>query len=188
MTHEAPRSETYRTPEEGLFNVAAMTDEELFEVNAALREHFDYVDENYFDPTVGAKRHHESHNLIDRFTADVRGLAAYNPDRVRGIVAKCIQSKTGSAHLLAVETAGSLLGFDYTFARDTLIDIHLNRRRPDGHSFDGRASGEASFTIARLMRDLLTQEQIADFNATIVSRDDGDSSMTIEPADPGSPY
>jgi hypothetical protein len=183
MRHEAPPPERYRTPEGGLFNVAAMTDEEVFEVNAALREHFDYLDENYFDPAVGAERHQEGHNLTDRFTADIRGLAAFNPERVRGIVAKCMQSGIGSAHLMAVETAGSLIGFDYAFARDTLIDLY-DGTHPTGGYFDDRASEEALFTISRLMRDNLTPQQIDDFNALIVSR----GGVPLEPADPGSPY
>jgi hypothetical protein len=86
------------------------------------------------------------------------GFATREPERAKSIIDRCANSEIPIDWDFAAMTASSLVDYDYPFVRDTLIKI-IN------YPYVGAAPDLAEFkAIPRLMRDRLTDGQIADFN------------------------
>ena len=100
--------------------------------------------------------------MLTQLDADLSGPAARDPERVRDLVDQCIQSDKGPDHELALGIGPSLVNYDYAFARDTLVSLYIDGL---GGSDEG-----AMMAIPRLMRDHLTPDQVADFNAHLEAR------------------
>jgi hypothetical protein len=157
MNHEIPRPETSHTPEISLFNVDAMSDEQIIVLSRGLTGVLDS------EEVGGGRRHGDTAaGMLAQLDTDLSGLASRDPERIRGLIEQCVQSDMVADHELALGMAPSLVGYDYTFARDTLISIRI-----DGV---GGAEEEAMMRIPRIMRDQLTPDQTADFNAHLQAR------------------
>ena len=158
MMHEIPRPEIIHEPEARLFNVDAMSDDQIIVLARGLTGVLDS------EEVGGGRRHGDTAvGMLTQLETDLSGLASRDPERVRGLVEQCMQSDMGADHELALGVAPSLAGYDYEFTRDTMISLLI-----DGL---GGADEEAILAIPRFMRDQLTPDQVADFNAHLQARD-----------------
>jgi len=158
MTHEIPRPETNHIPEVPFFNVDAMNDEQIIVLSRGLTGVLD------FEEVGGGQRHSDTAvGMLTKLETDLSGLASRDPERVRGLVERCMQSDMRADHELVLGVAPTLAGNDYSFTRDTMISLLI---------YGSELASEGAITaISRLMRDHLTPDQIADFNAHLRARD-----------------
>jgi hypothetical protein len=168
MPNETPRPETYRTPETSIFNVEAMSNEQIVVLYRGLATIFDAtLDSDVMPNSSTGSRDQQGYDvynaaggMMDQLRADLRGLTPRDPERVKELVGKCAQSENEDDHDLAVEVVPSLLHHDYAFTRDTLISL-----------LDSNLAGDSVILIIpRMMRDQLNQYQIEDFNAHLQAR------------------
>jgi len=186
MNHELPRPETSHTPEVRLFNVDAMSDEQIIVTYRGywtVANHLGNEDTDDFDQMdIGD-------GLNEQVAAEVRDLASRDPERVKQLVTRTTASQEDSDQDLAANAAPALLNYDYAFTRDTLISITMgeayercvSRGISSSDSGSGYASETALGLMRELMRDRLTPEQIADFQAHAAAFDPG---WPLEPARP----
>ncbi len=155
--HEAARPEAYQTPESSIFNVEAMSDEQIILLHRGLTSAFDSE-----EVASGIRDKDIAEGMVSQLRSDFGNLASRDPERVKRLVEWCMHSDKGYDHEFAETIAPSLVAHDYPFVRDTLISL----------SIDGlEMASEGTFlTIPRLMRDHLTPEQVADFNAHLEVR------------------
>ena len=177
MAHEASQPETSHTPETRLFNVDAMSDDQIVVLNRGMWAVADeIIGDKLFTQEVDFFVH-------ERVGDEVRGLAASDPARVKRLVERLTLSDVGVDHKLAAQVVPELIDFDYAFTRDTLISIYIGntyeqmRVKHDPHD----ASETADDQISYLMRDHLTPDQIADFQRHAAFYD---PDMPLEPARP----
>jgi hypothetical protein len=161
MSHEGPaHQETEHTPEVRLFNVDAMSDDQIVALYRGLTGAMESEIPGTFDSDAAGKddrRGDAAVQLLEQLDADLSGLAGRDPERVKNLAEQCASSDRTADQELALGAAISLVHYDYPFTRDTLLALHL--RGSD-------ISGEGAFVaIPRLMRDELTPDQVADFNA-----------------------
>jgi hypothetical protein len=157
MMHEAPRPETYQAPEASIFNVEAMGDEQIILLHRGLISAHDSED-------IASGKHDRdvADSMLSQLRAELGALASRDPRRVRGLVEQSMQSDKGYDHEFAQRVAPSLLDYDYEFVRDTMISLST-----DGSEL---ASEGAYLAIHEEIRDRLTPEQVADFNAHLEAR------------------
>jgi hypothetical protein len=173
MTGEIPQPERDRGPEVRLFNVDALSDDELIVLARSFREAADHEDESEpFSQTATYD------NLLDRLALDVRDLATRDPERVKGLMSRCRESNVGGDQDLAVNTVSVLVHYDYEFTRDMLVSFLAG---PDAHTEEDIRL-MATSAIRKLMRYELTSEQSDDFNVQLVR-----FSYTHEPLEPARP-
>lgn len=163
MTGEIPQPERYVRPEARAFNVGAMSDEEITIIFRAL----DHLGDKPFGPDGPDHEISISDSLWEKLADDVRDLAARDPERVKGMVQGWATSEHAVDREFAASTTRSLIRYDYAFTRDTLVNLFVSEERLIG----GISLLEAAmWSIENLMRDELTPEQIADFNASITAQ------------------
>lgn len=165
MNHEAAYPETSHTPEAQLFNVDAMSNEQIVVLYRGLYGIF--VNETGEDEENSST----ANDMLDQLEHELRELTTRDPERTKQLVADCMQSDRESDEDIASSVVRSLVHYDYTFTRDTLIAFLTDERLgPEG----------AIISVPRLMRDDLTPDQIDDFNAHLQAR----GHDPIEPAAP----
>jgi hypothetical protein len=173
MTHEVPQPERENTPAAQLFNVDAMSDEQIIAVFRGL-EGLEFPTREVADIVDG---------LFKQMAADMHDLVSRDPERVRNLVHRCEQSNDDASQLFSAYVAPVLVYYDYEFTRDTLISLspigEAARRNPGGIAGD-----IAQWETEDLMRDHLTPEQIADFQAHAALIDSG---WPLEPSLPDQP-
>ena len=158
MPHESIHPETEHTPELRFFNVDAMSNDEIVTLSRGLTGALDSADVG-----GGEQYRNIAGEMLIQLDADIRDLASRDPERVRNLVEQCMQSDKGADHELALGITPSLASYDYAFIRDVMISLLV-----DGL---GGANEEALIAIPRMMRDRLTPDQVADFNAHLQARD-----------------
>jgi hypothetical protein len=176
MVGEIPLPERDNVIEASPFDVDAMDDDQIIVLNRGLsaiglvgRMEGDSFDEML----VGF-------NLQDRLLGSVRELTLRNPERVKNLVSQYARSAQTADREFVASTVCSLVHYDYEFTRDTLIFLMVDQARQE-ISWDTVC--EAAHDETRLMmRDHMTQDQIADFNAHLAVYGSG---VVIAPALPG---
>lgn len=128
------------------------------------------------DPTQPADR------LWSNLTADVRDLAKRAPERVRSVVQRCLASPKAIDREFAAYIIPGLINHDYAFTRDTLLDLAYGYGEAPDYPHYADLPASAGDAIRFLMRDGLTPEQVADFQAHAATYDPGE---LPEPAPPG---
>ena len=141
-------------PPEGLFNVDAMSDEQI----VLMSRSFDAMARSLRDEPGNDDCVYD--NMFEGLAADVRGLAARNPERVKGLVRATIRSNCPSDQELASYVVPGLIDHDYYFTREALIYLYCD-------TGDSQASEAAYAAICKLAKERLTPEQRADFNACL---------------------
>jgi hypothetical protein len=183
MAAEIPQPERERNPEATLFNVDAMTDEQITVLRRGLNELSEAISQaensNERNDEIGV-----SDNLWERLADEVGGLVERDPERVRGMVQRLALSRYTDDRAFAGHVAPHLLDHDYEFTRDVLVFLANGETMPNDLITSAGSEEydmDAIQRIAVLMRDRLTPEQSADFNSRITSEGvDG----TIRPAAP----
>lgn len=99
MTGEIPRPERVGPPVERLFNVDALNDDELVVIYRSIKAAADVAAEE------GIEKAELGDNLCDRLALDVSDLAARDPERVKGLVNRCIMSNIRADQEFAVTTS-----------------------------------------------------------------------------------
>src|SRR6266853_4286242 len=119
MAGEIPQPEREAEPEAGLFNLARFSDGQVTELLLAL-----HLRAGETEP-VDELQQTTSDVMINVLHADLRDMAQSDPSRLRSLL-------DGYAHVngydfqeshkqeAAAAAAGSLIDYDYAFARDTL--------------------------------------------------------------------
>lgn len=180
MSPEIMQPEHYRPPEAELFNVGAMSDDQIVAVYRGLITAFDTQDSQGLDKRQQGGEVHDVHNvtagLLDQLEASVSALTTADPERVKGLVSDCLQSEIEADHELALGVVSSLVHYDYAFTRDSLIFMQSQRH------IASQITEGAFLMVPRLMRDHLSSDQIADFNATL----EGHGLPSRQPARPES--
>lgn len=151
------------------FNVERLSDEEIISLHRALYE------------VSGSDRKADS--LWDDLTTDVRALASQSPDRVKNLVRRCSYPTGYSIDVdqsFAAYVTPGLAQEDYTFTRDMLISLIAGNAHQ--RNLGGCACELAENQLRLLMRDQLTPEQVADFNARLAPIYDPEL-LPLEPAD-----
>jgi hypothetical protein len=166
--YELPRPETSYVPETPLFNVDAMSDEQIIVLYRGLISIYES------EEVMVEHSEHEgvADGILTRLEADLSDLTSRDPERVKNLVANCVESVNESDHELALNVVTSLVDYDYSFTRDALLSLSMG----SGHVSEGADMR----VIPRLMRDRLTEDQIADFNARLRAAGN-------EPIDPAQP-
>lgn len=166
MTHESPQPEREGKPEKGyLFNVGKMTDEQIYATWHALItvEHPVRADLE----VIG--------ELADQLTSSVSTLADHDPERLQNMVRSYIDSGVETRRELAATITPALFECNYEFTRDVLIELAAGEGAVRSDDF-GKTM--ADFYARLFMRDRLTSEQVADWQARYAQHnpdpDDGD--------------
>jgi hypothetical protein len=129
MAGEVPRPEREWQPRTGLFNVDAMSEDEIVILYRSLALLVEQVqDESGDEDTVG-------NEMWEVLAADVRGLVARDPERVKNLVHRCTMSHKAVDREFAAYTAASLIDYDYSFTRDALVFLEAvpDRESVEGH-------------------------------------------------------
>lgn len=161
MTHEQqspaqPEREYQERP--GLFNLEAMTDDEITELGCAL-------DDAYWAgyPDGGVNPAYDALNGC--FRLSVRSLASTQPQRIKGLIERWTQASNAAQREHAVYTVEAFLEDDFPFVRDTLIFIETDWPTPFERS---SVCGEQAFVKLReLASERFTPEQWADTQARL---------------------
>ncbi|MGV9679324.1 hypothetical protein ACWDSJ_28935 [Nocardia sp. NPDC003482] len=181
MSHEIPqqpaREEVEQTPEVRLFNVDAMSGEQVIVLSRALWEHDGPLGED-----TGT-----SDEMVEAFWGELRGMVKRRPEHLRNIVWQCVESQNPVDWLLAGEVANGLVHYDWPFCRDVLVKV-MNKY---SSSLNGKAAmaaehaEESAFQRAsELMRDELTPEQSAELVNAYEEAGSGPYGIPLEPAHP----
>lgn len=161
MIGEISQPEIGSVPEAQLFNVDALDNYQITMLYRAL----DAMAPASMPEGEEAERQYAvCDSLWEKLAAEVRDLASRDPARVRELVSCSVQGDQADREFAAV-TAGCLIDYDYGFTRDVLVMLYTDRNEWTSESSFLWAGG----TVARLMRDKLSPDQIADFNAQLVS-------------------
>lgn len=161
MTNEVPSPEREVLPAERLFNLEAMSDEQIL---VAYRG-FGMIAHEGNDEADPFDQMQVGDSLSDQFVAEVRDLAVRDPERVRRIVGRSVMSSNDIDHELGAHAASHLIEYDYKFARDVLI--HLCVTGDDTHIAFPR--DVARHEIYDLVRNRLTPDQADDFRTRMAS-------------------
>ncbi|MBF6171293.1 hypothetical protein [Nocardia blacklockiae] len=99
--------------------------------------------------------------LDAKLSYEVRDLTSRDPERVKKLVADCMNSEIASNWDLAVDIVDSLAQHDWPFTRDALVIMGVNpvMKIGDELAYTGVVAGRK---LSVLMRDELTPEQIDD--------------------------
>jgi hypothetical protein len=165
MSHEIPQPEQPEReyqPRTGLFNVAAMSDDEILLMGRAFEERgilLRRADEN--DSAADAL-----FSLDDSLTADVDALASSNPERLKELVHRTALSQNAYERCFAADHVASLFSSDWAFARDVIVHLHIADRPSEEVDF-GRDYPD-SLNEAQCK---MTPEQVSDYNAHISLHD-----------------
>lgn len=159
MAEQAPRPERENPPYERLFNVDAMSDDQILTLFQGL--YTGHGEASDMDPSETADP------LFYQLALSVRDLAARDPERVKGLMHRCEQSSDDIEHQVVGYTAQALIDYDYEFSRDALISVYVGDAQQRSHS--ETAQNAAGNQMKILMRDHLGPEQLADFNARIAA-------------------
>jgi hypothetical protein len=167
MAEQISRTEVEHTPEDGLFNVEAMADEQITEVYAALWSHVEYAIEN--GQRIGPERTRIACQMVETFEAGLRNLGTSNPARLRNLIDGYTRCDDGPWVRAAATSAEALIDHDYIFVRNTLVAIH--DFDVPGDSFALESANEIAYeALGHLVEHRLSAEQIADLKATMMAR------------------
>jgi hypothetical protein len=155
MKETAPRPERENQPYQQLFNVDAMSDAQILILFAGIHGGH----ETYGDPSDVADP------LFYQLALSVRDLASRDPGRVKFLLHRCEQGGDEIEHQVAGYTAQALINYDYGFTRNALISVYVGDAQHRSSSEVARNASRSAIEI--LMRDHLTAERQADFNARI---------------------
>lgn len=169
MHESTPRPERENPPYQRLFNVDVMSDEQILTLFTGMHKGAPGDPADTADP------------LFYQLSMSVRDLASRDPERVKFLLHRCEQSDDDVEHEVVGYTAQALIDYDYAFTRDALVSVYVG----DAHSrsYSDVAHGASESAIRLLMRDRLTPEQQADFNARIAAYESGEWAQ-LEPAAP----
>ncbi|WP_406176086.1 hypothetical protein [Streptomyces sp. NBC_00996] len=142
-------------PRVGLFNIEAMSDEQVTLMARSLAAMSDTLGEIDTQNACNA--------MLEGLGADVRSLAQRNPERVKGLVETTMRSDCPSDQELAAYAVAGLIDHDYSFTREALVYLYCDTQ-------DSYASEAAYNAICKLANERLTAEQRADFNACLTSQ------------------
>ena len=164
MSHDVSPAERYTPPEAGVFNVDAMEDEQILVLCRALDA------AGAQGVPEGLSREGMAVELLEQLDADLRDLAARDPERVKNLMARCVKSPYESDREVAAGVLPALLDYDYEFTRDSLIFLRVDdgEDRPSEER-KGRSNDGAAGTIHELRQTRLTPAQIADFDARLAA-------------------
>ncbi|MFI2116337.1 hypothetical protein ACH489_17865 [Streptomyces rubiginosohelvolus] len=144
---------------EGLFDVEKMSDDQIVMMVRSLGAMAATLRDE------AAENDAVCDSLFDGLAADVRNLACRNPERVKRFLGELARSENRYDRELAVTTAGSLIDYDYLFTREVMLHIHIDSLK---HQIHGDSVFDVSIeALASLVRNRLTPEQTADFNARL---------------------
>lgn len=177
---EVPRPERVNPPFERLFNVDAMSDDQVLTLFQGIYAGHHGESSQHSD-TYG-ELEDVSDPLFYQLALSVRDLATRDPERVKNLLHRCEQSSDEIEHDVVGYTAQALIDYNYEFTRDVLISVYVGDAQRRGLS--AGSEGPSRNTIRILMRDRLTPEQAADFNARIAAHTD-ELWAPLEPAAPG---
>jgi hypothetical protein len=155
MHESTPRPERENAPYQRLFNVDAMSDEQVLTL---------------FSGIQGASRGDPAETadpLFYQLALSVRDLASRDPERVKFLLHRCEQSDDDVEHQVVGYAAQALIDYDYRFTRDVLVSAFVGDAQNRSHSEVAQEASRSAIKI--LMRDHLTPEQAADFNARIAA-------------------
>lgn len=161
MSHEIhsqiPKEETERTPEVRLFNVDAMSGEQVIVLHRALALAGD---------TSGPEGDIVNHSTVgdEMIAALHKEVMQLPPERLWVVVKQCNLSKEAADWMLAAYAARRLAPQDQELAIETLFSI-ATIQHPD-EMIDELARDAAHDSLELLMRDQLTAEQ----NETLIRR------------------
>lgn len=154
---EIPTASPELGPEVRLFNVDALSDDEIVVLFRGISA---AANEGYDEAELPFDQMHTGDGLLDRLARDMRDLASRDPERVKGLVDRCARSGVVADEDLAASTVSALLPYNYEFTRDTLAFLHAN-------AADGTVGESVFLEIHRLIDNELTPEQVADFDAHV---------------------
>jgi hypothetical protein len=173
MHERTPRPERENPPFERLFNVDLMSDDQVLTLFHGIYEGWaksDGLISETADP------------LFYQLALSVRDLASRDPERAKNLVQRCEQSNEDIDHRIVGYTAQALIDYDYAFTRDALISVYVGDAQQ--RSGSENAQDVAGHQMGILMRDRLTPEQAADFNARIAAYEPDDEWLQLEPSPP----
>ncbi|BCK57869.1 hypothetical protein NWFMUON74_56410 [Nocardia wallacei] len=133
-----------------------MTDEQIIVLHRGIgvaANRGEYREEDGFNAMVVGD------SISENIWMSLRQLAERQPDRVKRIVEKCANSDIEEDWDLPANAVSGLVDQDYPFVRDTLIRFITDRSYGTAIATDG-----AERAAEKLIRDRLTDGQIADFN------------------------
>src|SRR5262245_23191139 len=127
MTGEVPKEEQYRRPERGLFDVDAMSDDQIVALGRALdREHLRLCDEGDLSDVSEVTAH-----LITSLGTEIGDMTARNPDRGKALLQRLAQSDNDHDLNVAINASIVLGLVDYEYTRDMLLSIDARARSTD---------------------------------------------------------
>src|SRR5882672_583845 len=152
MEHGVQKPELEKTPESRLFNVDAMSDEEIVTLSRGLLAMFNEGPggEDFLDPSIIGDK------LRDKLVSEVQDLGTRDPERVKNLAHKCARSQNEADQEFAAYVAPGIAHFDYDFARDVLVYLMLDPEDQRNSIGWGPIREVARDKIAELMRDQLT--------------------------------
>lgn len=187
MTGEISQLEREAAPESQVFNVDAMSDDQIIVLYRAFGEIAHSAasgDGGIEEEDIGIESNDAvavGDGMWNQLVAGVRDLVARDPQRVRALMGRCVGSPVEIDREFAVEITPALIDYDYFFTRDTLVRTALYQDDLNSPSFSD-ARDSAWDQVAKLMRDRLTPEQVVDFQAYAAILDP--TWPVLEPAGP----
>ena len=123
MTGELPpQPERDTTPEYELFNLDAMTDEQVILTGRAYLGESDRLSECGDAESVSV-----AEDMADRLGTDLGRLALRNPERARGVITRLATAEVGDEHRVDRELAAlwvpQLIAIDYEFTKRILLAL-----------------------------------------------------------------
>jgi hypothetical protein len=171
--------EREQTPKPRLFNVDEMSDVQIIVTNRAIGFgaywNPDEIEADGFEAMTVADELH------DYLAEAVRGLATRDPERVKQLAQRCLNSKNQDDLMFAAKFIEGLIEYDYAFTRDSLIWL-LVSDEPNYADHDGWV--DAKDALERLANERLTPEQIDDFSRAMTAQAPWGSYSLLQPAAP----
>ena len=119
-----PKPERENTAEAKLFNVDAMSDDQIVALYRAFEQK---CGEMYPGLDGRINEGNMAQDLLNRLVAEAAGLASRDWERVENLVTAAMHSTDEMTGCLAAEVAGALAPTHYSFARDVLITLAAAR-------------------------------------------------------------
>ncbi|MEU3198799.1 hypothetical protein [Streptomyces sp. NPDC006996] len=185
MSGEIPQQpEIEKTPESRLFDVDAMSNEQITVLWRSLAGTAYQLCEAQSQDQSASEALDVCDGLWQSLVREMHSFALCNPEQAKDLIERSFRSLESLDREFAARVAPSLIDFDYKFTRDVMVYLNVSSNHLGGLA-GGTWSEIAWDCTSVLMRDRLTPEQINDFNAHLTAHGE---EHELDPATPDMEY